>query len=47
LLGNSAIQRGQLAEAEVSRWLEDAASSEKAGLFNNGVVVFTAAGEKP
>jgi ubiquinone/menaquinone biosynthesis C-methylase UbiE len=43
----SAVQRGQLTEAEVNRWLEDAASSERAGLFNNGVVVFTAAGEKP
>jgi ubiquinone/menaquinone biosynthesis C-methylase UbiE len=43
----SAIQRGQLTEAEVSLWLEDAAGFEKAGLFNNGVVVFTAAGEKP
>jgi hypothetical protein len=26
---------------------EDAAGFEKAGQFNNGVVVFTAAGEKP
>lgn len=43
----SAIQRGQLTETEVIRWLEDAAGFEKAGLFNNGVVVFTAAGEKP
>jgi ubiquinone/menaquinone biosynthesis C-methylase UbiE len=42
----AAIQRGQLTEAEVNRWLEDAAASEKAGLFNNGVVVFTAAGQK-
>jgi hypothetical protein len=26
---------------------EDAAGFEKAGLFNNAVLVFTAAGEKP
>lgn len=42
----AAIQRGQLTEAEVNRCLEDAARSEEAGLFNNGVVVFTAAGAK-
>jgi ubiquinone/menaquinone biosynthesis C-methylase UbiE len=44
---DSAIARGQLAETEISAWLNDIAALNDAGLFNDGVVVFTASGEKP
>jgi ubiquinone/menaquinone biosynthesis C-methylase UbiE len=43
----SAIERGQLDKAEMDSWLGELAALNKSGLFNNGVTVFTAAGEKP
>lgn len=43
----SAIARGQLTENEISSWLADIAALDEAGLFNDGVMVFTAIGEKP
>lgn len=43
----SAIVRGQLAETEISSWQSDIAMLDEAGLFNDGVIVFTASGEKP
>jgi ubiquinone/menaquinone biosynthesis C-methylase UbiE len=43
----SAIRRGQLDKAEMDSWLGELAALEKSGLFNSGVTVFTATGEKP
>jgi ubiquinone/menaquinone biosynthesis C-methylase UbiE len=43
----SAIGRGQLDKAEMDSWLGELAALEKSGLFNSGVAVFTATGEKP
>lgn len=43
----SAVARGELTEAEVASWIDDIAALDRASLFNNGVVVFTASGEKP
>ena len=43
----SAITRGQLAESEITQWLGDLAALDEAGLYENGVIVFTAGGERP
>ena len=43
----SAVARGQLVETEISSWLSDLAALDEAGLFSDGVMVFTAIGEKP
>jgi hypothetical protein len=43
----AAVARGQRDEAEISPWLSDIAALDAAGLFNDGVIVFTASGEKP
>lgn len=43
----STVARSQLAEDEIASWMDDLAALDEAGLFNNGVVVFTAAAEKP
>lgn len=42
----AAVARGQLVESEITAWLNDLAALDDAGLFNNGVMVFTASGEK-
>jgi hypothetical protein len=43
---NAAMARGQLTEKEILSWLNDAETLDAAGLFNDGVIVFTASGEK-
>jgi ubiquinone/menaquinone biosynthesis C-methylase UbiE len=42
----AAVARGQLTENEISSWLNDLAVLDEAGLFNVGIIVFTARGEK-
>jgi ubiquinone/menaquinone biosynthesis C-methylase UbiE len=44
---SSAIARGQFAEVEINKWLEDLRALEQKGLFNNGSIVFTASAQKP
>jgi hypothetical protein len=43
----SAITCGQLDESEIRQWLGDLAALDEAALYNNGVIVLTACGEKP
>jgi ubiquinone/menaquinone biosynthesis C-methylase UbiE len=43
----SAIARGQFDKAEMDSWFDELAALNKSGLFNSGVTVFTATGEKP
>jgi ubiquinone/menaquinone biosynthesis C-methylase UbiE len=43
----SAVASGQLDRAEIDSWLGELAALNKSGLFNSGVTVFTATGEKP
>lgn len=42
----SAITRGQLDESEIRQWLGDLAALDESTLYNHGVIVFTACGEK-
>jgi len=43
----AAIERGELAKNEITSWLIDSEELDERGLFNDGVIVSTACGEKP
>ncbi len=43
----SSIEKGQLAKADVTRWLEGLEQAANRGVFNHGVTVFTVCGQKP
>jgi hypothetical protein len=44
---SAAVSRGDLIQTEVDSWLADLAALAEAGRLTNGIVGFTATGEKP